>query len=190
MIAPTGRGPNRDGTPMTLASLDGGSVQTPASGNYWVAPNALVIGNVLLEEDTSVWFNSVLASAGGSVVSPDDPNKQTLNDTPEHRAATVKALQILKLIATAPGADPSLTNSDEGASRLGMESGRAIYQVNWPFVLASMRENSAAGSVPFLPEMTRYNSLISNSDNPPTDAQLAPVNDQRRFVLITTPNPG
>lgn len=141
-------------------------------------------------EGLMVWFNSVLASAGGSVVSPDDPNKQTLNDTPEHRAATVKALQILKLIATAPGADPSLTNSDEGASRLGMESGRAIYQVNWPFVLASMRENSAAGSVPFLPEMTRYNSLISNSDNPPTDAQLAPVNDLVRTKFNFAPYPG
>jgi carbonic anhydrase/acetyltransferase-like protein (isoleucine patch superfamily) len=45
---------------MTLASLDGVTVQTPPSGNYWVAPNALVIGNVILEEDTSIWFNTVL----------------------------------------------------------------------------------------------------------------------------------
>jgi carbonic anhydrase/acetyltransferase-like protein (isoleucine patch superfamily) len=45
---------------MALHSLDGVAVQTPASGNYWVAPNATVVGNVILEEDTSIWFNSVL----------------------------------------------------------------------------------------------------------------------------------
>ncbi len=45
---------------MTLASLDDTRVQTPASGNYWVAPNATVIGNVILEEDASVWFNTVI----------------------------------------------------------------------------------------------------------------------------------
>ncbi|NED70529.1 ABC transporter substrate-binding protein, partial [Streptomyces sp. SID10244] len=70
-------------------------------------------------EGLMVWFNSVLASAGGSVVSPDDPNLVTLNDTPAHRAATVKALQVLKAIATAPGHDPSLTNADESSARLG-----------------------------------------------------------------------
>lgn len=45
---------------MTLASLDGVNVTTPESGNYWVAPNATVIGNVVMEEDSSIWFNTVL----------------------------------------------------------------------------------------------------------------------------------
>ncbi len=45
---------------MALASLDGTNVTTPESGNYWVAPNALVIGNVVLEENSSIWFNSVV----------------------------------------------------------------------------------------------------------------------------------
>ena len=36
----------------------------------------------------------------------DDGETVTLTDTPEHRAATVKALQIIKDVATAPGADP------------------------------------------------------------------------------------
>ncbi len=45
---------------MTLASLDGVTVTTPESGNYWVAPNATVVGNVVMEEDSSIWFNSVL----------------------------------------------------------------------------------------------------------------------------------
>ena len=45
---------------MPLASLDGVNVTVPNSGNYWVAPTATVIGNVVLEEDASVWFNSVI----------------------------------------------------------------------------------------------------------------------------------
>lgn len=45
---------------MALVSLDGLTVTTPESGNYWVAPSATVIGNIVLEEDSSIWFNSVL----------------------------------------------------------------------------------------------------------------------------------
>ncbi len=45
---------------MALYSLDGRRVTTPASGNYWVADNAVVLGNVTLEEDASVWFNCVV----------------------------------------------------------------------------------------------------------------------------------
>lgn len=45
---------------MALFTLDGRKVVTPASGNYWVAPNATVVGNIVLEEDSSVWFNAVL----------------------------------------------------------------------------------------------------------------------------------
>ena len=45
---------------MTLYTLDGVAVSTPASGNFWVAPNAIVLGKVKLEEDSSVWFGAVL----------------------------------------------------------------------------------------------------------------------------------
>ena len=45
---------------MALYSLNGVEVRTPASGRYWVAPNATVIGRVTLGEDTSVWFNAVI----------------------------------------------------------------------------------------------------------------------------------
>ncbi len=45
---------------MTLYNLDGVDVTTPASGAFWVAPNAVVLGKVKLEEDASVWFGAVL----------------------------------------------------------------------------------------------------------------------------------
>lgn len=44
---------------MPLYELDH-RVQTPPEGNYWVAPNAVVVGNVEIAEDASVWFGSVL----------------------------------------------------------------------------------------------------------------------------------
>ena len=45
---------------MSLYSLDDVRVRTPESGQYWVAPNATVVGNVIIEENASVWFNSVI----------------------------------------------------------------------------------------------------------------------------------
>ncbi|HEY9314213.1 extracellular solute-binding protein [Williamsia sp.] len=141
-------------------------------------------------EGLMVWFNSVLVSAGGQVLDPENPDKQTLNDTPEHRAATLKALQTLKAVATAPGHDPSITNSDESSARLGMESGQATFEVNWPFVFPSMRSNSAAGDVAFLSEVNeQFGPMFADADNPPADADLAPVNEvvQTKFDFSRYP---
>jgi multiple sugar transport system substrate-binding protein len=81
----------------------------------------------------------------------DDGKTVTLTDTPQHRAATVKALEIIKAVATAPGADPSITQTDEATARLALEQGNAALEVNWPFVLPSMLENAVKGGVGFLP---------------------------------------
>jgi carbonic anhydrase/acetyltransferase-like protein (isoleucine patch superfamily) len=45
---------------MALYELDGVRVQTPASGRFWVADDAIVIGNVEIGEDASVWFGSII----------------------------------------------------------------------------------------------------------------------------------
>lgn len=45
---------------MALFALDGAGVETPADGSYWVAPNAVVLGRVVLATDSSVWFGAVL----------------------------------------------------------------------------------------------------------------------------------
>lgn len=96
-------------------------------------------------EGLMVWFNTLLASAGGSVVA-DDGVTVTLADGD----AAVTALDIMKRVATAPGADPSLNQADEAAVRLGMESGRTAFEVNWPFVLPGILENAA--DLPFIDE--------------------------------------
>jgi carbonic anhydrase/acetyltransferase-like protein (isoleucine patch superfamily) len=37
-----------------------GELKVIAKGEHWIAPNASVIGNVIMENNTSVWFNAVI----------------------------------------------------------------------------------------------------------------------------------
>jgi carbonic anhydrase/acetyltransferase-like protein (isoleucine patch superfamily) len=45
---------------MTLYALDGIAPATPEDGDYWVAPNAQVMGNVVIETGVGIWFGTVL----------------------------------------------------------------------------------------------------------------------------------
>lgn len=160
--------------------------QYAAGGPSWIA----VQGKQY--EGLVVWFNTLLESAGGQVLS-DDGKTVTLTDTPEHRAATVKALQIIKDVATAPGADPSITQTDEGTARLALEQGKAALEVNWPFVLPSMLENAVKGGVAFLPlnEDPALAGAINDSGSfSPTDAQFDIAYDASKKVFGFAPFPG
>lgn len=128
-------------------------------------------------EGLVVWFNTLLVSGGGQVLS-EDGRQVTLTDTPAHRAATVNALRILKSVATAPGADPSITRTDEGTARLAIEQGKAALEVNWPFVLASMLENAVKGGVGFLP-LNRNPELAGTINN---DGAFVPNDEQFRIA--------
>ncbi|UQX09700.1 extracellular solute-binding protein [Candidatus Mycobacterium methanotrophicum] len=143
-------------------------------------------------EGLVVWFNTLLESAGGQVLS-DDGHKVTLTDTPAHRAATVSALRVLKSVATAPGADPSITRSDAGTSRLAFEQGKSALEVNWPYALASMLENAVKGGVAFLP-LTRRPDLAGSINNvgafAPTDQQFYAAYDASKKVFGFAPYPG
>ena len=143
-------------------------------------------------EGLVVWFNTLLESAGGRVLS-EDGKTVTLGDTPEHRAATVKALQIIKSVATAPGADPSITQTDEGTARLALEAGKAALEVNWPFVFASMLENAVKGGVSFLPLADKPELAGSINDAgtfSPTDEQFDIAFGASRTVFGFAPYPG
>ncbi len=143
-------------------------------------------------EGLVVWFNTLLASAGGQVLS-DDGKTVTLTDTPEHRAATVKALQIIKSVATAPGADPSVTQTDEGTARLALEQGKAALEVNWPFVLPSLLENAVKGGVNFLPLNERADLAGAINDLgtfSPTDEQFQSAYEASKDVFGFANYPG
>ncbi|HEY4796397.1 MAG TPA: extracellular solute-binding protein [Mycobacterium sp.] len=156
-----------------------------AGGPSWIGVQANQ------NEGVVVWFNTLLESAGGQVLS-DDGSTVTLTDTPAHRAATVTALQIMKSVATAPGADPSVTRSDAGTARLAFEQGKAALEVNWPYALASMLENAVKGGVPFLP-LNRRPDLAGSIDNvgsfTPTEQQFREAYKASRRVFGFAPYP-
>ncbi|HEY3907735.1 MAG TPA: ABC transporter substrate-binding protein [Streptosporangiaceae bacterium] len=83
-------------------------------------------------EGATVWFNTMVASAGGTVLNP-DATKVTLG------APALKALSIMKQLATSPAADPSLPVQMENQNRLAMEAGTAAFQLNYPFVYPAMK---------------------------------------------------
>ncbi len=83
-------------------------------------------------EGTTVWFNTMVASAGGTVLNQ-DATKVTLS-TP-----AVKALSIMKQLAGSVAADPSLSVQMENDNRLAMESGTAAFELNYPFVYPAMK---------------------------------------------------
>ena len=86
-------------------------------------------------EGTTVWFNTMVASAGGTVLNP-DATKVTLD------TRAVKALSIMKQLATSVAADPSLPVQMENDNRLAMEAGSAPFQLNYPFVYPAMKADN------------------------------------------------
>jgi multiple sugar transport system substrate-binding protein len=84
-----------------------------------------------------VWFNSLIASAGGSILTSDG-SKASMG------APAVKALSIMKRLASSSAADPSLSVQMEDQNRLAMESGSAAFQLNYPFVYPSMKTDKPA----------------------------------------------
>ncbi|WP_136440165.1 gamma carbonic anhydrase family protein [Pacificoceanicola onchidii] len=45
---------------MPTYTLDGLSPRLPDTGDYWIAPDANVIGNVALDDGVSIWFGSTV----------------------------------------------------------------------------------------------------------------------------------
>ena len=86
-------------------------------------------------EGITVWFNTMVASAGGTILNP-DATKVTLG------APAVKALSIMKELASSVAADPSLDVQMENDNRLAFEAGNAAFELNYPFVYPSMKADN------------------------------------------------
>ncbi|MDH6624775.1 ABC-type glycerol-3-phosphate transport system substrate-binding protein [Streptomyces sp. LBL] len=88
-------------------------------------------------EGLTVWFNTLINSAGGSIL-----NKTATE--PSLGPPAVRAASVMRDMARSPAADPSLSNQMEDQNRLAMESGTAAFELNYPFVYPSMKANNPA----------------------------------------------
>jgi multiple sugar transport system substrate-binding protein len=83
-------------------------------------------------EGYTVWINSLIASAGGQIV--DEDGNVRAGD------AAVRAAEIIRKLATSRAAPAGMSNNREDQARLGFESGRSDYQLNYSFIYASAAE--------------------------------------------------
>ncbi len=86
-------------------------------------------------EGLTVWFNTMVQSAGGSILSAD--GKSVALGQPAKTA-----LATMRKLATSNVADPSLSNTMEDQARLSMEGGSAAFELNWPYVWAAMQSDT------------------------------------------------
>jgi trehalose/maltose transport system substrate-binding protein len=106
-----------------------------------------------------VWFNTMVTSAGGRILTPDGSHVAL-------GPAAVTALQTMQRLATSVAADPSLANQREDPNRLAFESGSAAFELNYPFVYPSAKSNvpDLAKDMAWAP----YPSLIPGQPSHPT----------------------
>jgi multiple sugar transport system substrate-binding protein len=82
-----------------------------------------------------VLFNTLLASAGGQILS--GPEEVDLPQGP-----TEEALRVLGKLANSPAAAPDISTSDEDSARLGYEGGTSGFMLNYTFAYGSAEENA------------------------------------------------
>ena len=61
---------------MTIYALADKKPQLPPEGEYWVAPNAVVTGDVILKSGASVWFGAVIRGDNDPITIGRDTNIQ------------------------------------------------------------------------------------------------------------------
>ena len=93
-------------------------------------------------EGLTVFFVSLLASAGGAVLAVDGQSA-SLEAEP-----TAAALALLRRLATSSASDPALANAREDQARLAFESGESSFMLNYTYVWPSARANA--------PEVARH----------------------------------
>jgi multiple sugar transport system substrate-binding protein len=99
----------------------------PAKGRVQVQANRY--------EGLVVWVNQLIESAGTSFLS--GPTSVRLDKAP-----TEKALGVIGRLSRSDIAAPNITTSNEDGARLGFEAGNSAFQINYPFVYPSAKENA------------------------------------------------
>lgn len=82
-------------------------------------------------------INNLVKGYGGRIVN-DDSTAPAVDDK------TVQALTLLHKLATSGLTSPSLSNAQEPEVFADLQNGRSAFSLNWPYVLASMKEANPA----------------------------------------------
>ncbi|MGH3469803.1 MAG: extracellular solute-binding protein, partial [Thermocrispum sp.] len=90
-------------------------------------------------EGLVVFFNSLVNSAGGNILN-EEGTEVVMDD------GAVKALELLKEIASSGITSPSLTTAKEQqvVDAFAAEDSEAAFQINWPFVYAATKDSGSA----------------------------------------------
>lgn len=85
-------------------------------------------------EGLVVTYNTLVASAGGKILS-DDGSKVVMDE------GAIEALELLKEVSSSGITDPSLTNAQEQQVQQAFEKPEttAAFELNWPYVYAAMQ---------------------------------------------------
>jgi multiple sugar transport system substrate-binding protein len=110
-------------------------------------------------EGLTVWVNSMIESAGTSILN-EEGTAVVLEQEP-----TEETLAIMGRLSQSPVADPAITTSDEDTSRLSFETGTAAFMINYPFVFPSAEEN--APDVAEVMEAAKYPKVVEDVDSAP-----------------------
>jgi multiple sugar transport system substrate-binding protein len=86
-------------------------------------------------EGYTVWVNAMILSAGGRILS-DDGQRVVLDP------AAARGVNLIGELARSSAADPSLSVQIEDQNRLAFESGKAAFEINYPFVYPSAQANT------------------------------------------------
>ena len=90
-------------------------------------------------EGLVVTYNTLVASAGGKILS--DDGKSVVMDE-----GAIEALEILQEVASSGITNPSLTNSQEQQVEQAFSSAgsTSAFELNWPYVYSAMRDSGSA----------------------------------------------
>src|SRR5829696_2295426 len=88
-------------------------------------------------EGYTVWINSMILSAGGQIISN---NGQQVILGPK----AAQGISLIGQLARSPAADPSLGVQMEDQNRLAFETGKAAFEINYPFVYPSAQTDVPA----------------------------------------------
>jgi multiple sugar transport system substrate-binding protein len=83
-------------------------------------------------EGLVVWINAMITSAGGQIVN--EQGEVLVNDTAK------TAAEIETNLANSAAAPPGMSTANEDAGRLGFQSGRSDYMVNYPYIYPAAAE--------------------------------------------------